>query len=39
MKNKEYIKNKEFYVTTINNAIKLINNCDSRIKYICCGCL
>ena len=31
------IKNKEFYVTTINNAIKIISNCDSRIRYICCG--
>ena len=25
MKNKEYIKNKEFYVTNLNNIVKILN--------------
>ena len=37
MKNKEFIKNKEYYVTNIKNIIKVINNCDDIIKTICCG--
>ena len=37
MKNKEFIKNKEYYVTNIQNMINVIINCDKRIKYICCG--
>ena len=36
MKNKEFIKNKEYYVTNIQNMINVIINCDKRIKYICC---
>lgn len=37
MKNKEFIKNKEYYVTNIKDIINIINKCDNRIKYICCG--
>ena len=37
MKNKEFIKNKEYYVTNIQNMINVINKCDARIKTICCG--
>jgi len=37
MKNKEFIKNKEYYITNIKNIITVINNCDDRIKTICCG--
>jgi len=37
MKNKEFIKNKEYYDTNIKNIIKVINNCDDIIKTICCG--
>ncbi len=37
MKNKEYIKNKEFYVTNLNNIVKILNKCDKRIKNITCG--
>jgi hypothetical protein len=37
MKDKEFIKNKEYYVTNISGIIKIINNCDKRIKNICCG--
>ncbi len=37
LKNKEFIKNKEHYVINTKQIIKIINNCDKRIKYICCG--
>ena len=37
MKNKEFIKNKEYYVTNMTEMIKVITNCDNRIKDICCG--
>jgi prophage antirepressor-like protein len=37
MKNKEFIKNKEYYYTNIKDIINVINNCDNRIKNICCG--
>ena len=37
MKNKEFIKNKEYYVSNIKDIINVIINCDKRIKYICCG--
>lgn len=37
MKNKEYIKNKEFYKTTLNYALKFIKKCSSNINNISCG--
>jgi hypothetical protein len=37
LKNKEFIKNKEHYVTSIKHIIKVINKCDKRIKNIYCG--
>jgi len=37
MRNKEFIKNKEYYVTNIKNIIKIINKCDIRIKNMWCG--
>jgi prophage antirepressor-like protein len=37
MKNKEYIKNKEFYVTKLSDIITTLNKCDNRIKYLTCG--
>ncbi len=36
-KNKEFIKNKEYYVTNLKEIINVINKCDKRIKTICCG--
>ena len=36
-KNKEFIKNKEYYVTTMKQIINVINKCDKRIKLMCCG--
>ena len=37
MKNEEYIKNKEFYKTTLNYALKFIKKCSSNINNISCG--
>ena len=37
MKNEEFIKNKEYYKTTINKIIKFIKSCDKRLNKICCG--
>uniref|UniRef100_A0A6C0E079 Bro-N domain-containing protein n=1 Tax=viral metagenome TaxID=1070528 RepID=A0A6C0E079_9ZZZZ len=37
MKNEEYIKNKEFYKTTFNSALKFIKKCSSNINNISCG--
>lgn len=37
LKNKEFIKNKEYYVINTKQIIKVINKCDKRIKTICCG--
>lgn len=31
LRNKEFIKNKEYYVSNIKQIIKIINNCDERI--------
>jgi hypothetical protein len=30
------MKNKEYYVTNIQNMINVINKCNARIKTICC---
>ena len=37
LRNKEFIKNKEYYVSNIKEIIKIINNCDKRITQLCCG--
>ena len=37
LRNKEFIKNKEYYVSNIKEIIKIINNCDKRIIQLCCG--
>lgn len=37
MRNKEYIKNKEFYVTNIKNIVKILNICNKKIKKLSCG--
>jgi hypothetical protein len=36
-KNKQFIKNKEYYLTNIKQIIKVILKCDKRIRKICCG--
>lgn len=37
MKNEEYIKNKEFYKTSLNTIFKFIHKCNNSIKNVCCG--
>jgi prophage antirepressor-like protein len=37
LRNKEFIKNKEYYVSNIKQIIKIINSCDKRITELCCG--
>ena len=37
MKNEEFIKNKEYYKTSINQIIKFIKSCDESLNKICCG--
>ena len=37
MKDKEYIKNKEFYKASLNRIFKFIHKCNNKIKTICCG--
>jgi len=37
MKNKEFIKNKEYYISTLNNILKFIKLCDEKLTKICCG--
>jgi predicted transcriptional regulator len=37
MKNEEFIKNKEYYKTSINKIIKFIKSCDKSLNKICCG--
>jgi prophage antirepressor-like protein len=37
MHNKEFIKNKEYYVSTLKQIIAFIKKCDSSINEICCG--
>ena len=37
MKNEEYIKNKEFYKTTLHNIFKFIHKCNNSIKNVYCG--
>lgn len=37
MKNKEYIKNKEFYKTSLTNIIKFIKECHNMLNTMYCG--
>ena len=37
MKNEEFIKNKEYYKTSLNKIIKFITLCDKSLNKICCG--
>ena len=37
MHNKEFIKNKEYYVSTLKQIIAFIKKCDPSINEICCG--
>jgi hypothetical protein len=37
MKDKEYIKNKEFYKASLNSIFKFINKCNKNVKTVCCG--
>jgi prophage antirepressor-like protein len=37
MKNQEYIRNKEFYKVSLNNALKFIKKCNIQLNNISCG--
>ena len=37
MHNEEFIKNKEYYKTSLKSILKFIKVCDERINDICCG--
>ena len=37
MKNEEFIKNKEYYTTTLNKILKFITRCDTSLNKINCG--
>jgi prophage antirepressor-like protein len=37
MHSEEFIKNKEYYMTTLNKVLKFINKCDNRLNKIYCG--
>jgi len=37
MKNEEFIKNKEYYMTTLNKILKFISKCDITLNKINCG--
>ena len=37
MHNDEFIKNKEYYKSSLKNILKFIKSCDKRINDICCG--
>ena len=37
MHNEEFIKNKEYYKTSLKSILKFIRFCDERINDICCG--
>lgn len=37
MKNEEYIKNKEFYKSSLQKCLNFIIKCNDKIKYIYCG--
>ncbi len=37
MHNDEFIRNKEYYKSSLKNILKFIKSCDKRINDICCG--
>jgi len=37
MTNEEFIKNKEYYKTSLNKILKFIKSCDKSLNKICCG--
>ena len=37
MKNDEFIRNKEYYKTSLAKILKFIIECDERLDTICCG--
>ena len=37
MHNEEFIRNKEYYKTSLKSILQFIKSCDKRIKEICCG--
>jgi hypothetical protein len=37
MKNEEFIRNKEYYKTSLNKILKFIIKCDDKLDTICCG--
>lgn len=37
MRNEEFIKNKEYYMTSLNKILDFIYSCDKRLNKICCG--
>ena len=37
MKDKEYIKNKEFYKASLISIFNFIHKCNNSIKNVCCG--
>ena len=37
MKNEEFIKNKEYYKTSLNKILNFIKDCDDSLDEICCG--
>jgi len=37
MKNNEFIKNKEYYLSKLSRILEFINSCDKSLKNICCG--
>ena len=37
MKNEEFIKNKEYYMTTLNKILRFISKCDITLNKINCG--
>ncbi len=37
MKNEEFIRNKEYYKTSLNKILKFIIECNDKLDTICCG--
>ena len=37
MKNEEFIRNKEYYKSTMTQILKFITKCDANLNNICCG--
>jgi hypothetical protein len=37
MHNEEFIRNKEYYKSSLAKILRFIKSCDKRINEICCG--